>query len=90
MEITHYPFLIEMKILLVDDEVALTESLSQVLRREGYEVDIATNGEQGEQLATTGDYNLLILDWMLPHRSGLECEMANWLPQFCFSLRKIP
>ncbi len=72
LPITYYPFLIEMKILLVDDEVALTESLSQVLRREGYEVDIATNGEQGEQLATTGDYNLLILDWMLPHRSGLD------------------
>jgi len=61
-----------MKILLVDDEVALTESLSQVLIREGYEVDVATDGKQGEQLATTGEYDLFILDWMLPHRSGLD------------------
>jgi OmpR-family two-component system manganese-sensing response regulator len=65
-----------MKILLVDDEVALTESLSQVLRREGYDVDIATDGEQGQQLAARGDYHLLILDWMLPHRSGLDICQA--------------
>ncbi len=62
----------EMKILLVDDEVALTQSLSQVLKREGYEVDWATDGKTGERLAQTGEYDLLVLDWMLPYCSGLE------------------
>lgn len=61
-----------MKILLVDDEVELTEPLSRLLRREGYEVDVATEGETGVSLALQGGYNLLILDWMLPGVSGLE------------------
>ncbi|MDJ1182170.1 two-component system response regulator RppA [Roseofilum casamattae] len=67
-----------MKILLVDDEVALTHSLSQILRQEGYEVDVATDGQTGAELATSGRYDLLILDWMLPDKSGLEiCQMMR-------------
>ena len=61
-----------MKILLVDDEAELTAPLSRVLTREGYQVDVAFDGEQGRQLATQGSYDLLILDWMLPRQSGLE------------------
>lgn len=61
-----------MKILLVDDEVELTEPLSRLLSREGYEVDVATEGSSGHELATLGGYDLLILDWMLPGMSGLE------------------
>jgi OmpR-family two-component system manganese-sensing response regulator len=61
-----------MNILLVDDEVELTEPLSRLLRREGYVVDVATEGEAGVSLALQGGYNLLILDWMLPGVSGLE------------------
>jgi two-component system, OmpR family, manganese sensing response regulator len=61
-----------MKILLVDDEVELTDPLSRLLTREGYNVDAAYDGLHGSELALSGDYNLLILDWMLPGKSGLE------------------
>ncbi|MBW4486476.1 MAG: response regulator transcription factor [Trichocoleus desertorum ATA4-8-CV12] len=61
-----------MRILLVDDEVELTDPLSHVLRREGYGVDVAYDGAAGGNLATQGHYDLLILDWMLPQQTGLE------------------
>lgn len=61
-----------MQILLVDDEIELTEPLTHVLKREGYQVDVAHDGAEGGTLATQGSYDLLILDWMLPHQSGLE------------------
>lgn len=62
----------KLRILLVDDEVELTQPLSLVLKREGYEVDVADDGHSGRELAMEGVYDLLILDWMLPQRSGLE------------------
>ena len=61
-----------MRILLVDDEVELTEPLSRVLKREGYSVQIAHDGEMGYDLAVDGEFDLLILDWMMPGLSGLE------------------
>jgi two-component system, OmpR family, manganese sensing response regulator len=61
-----------MKILLVDDEVELTDPLSRLLTREGYNIDAAYNGVDGGVLALSGDYDMLILDWMLPGKSGLE------------------
>lgn len=61
-----------MRILLVDDEVELTDPLSRVLIREGYNVDVAYDGAAGGQLALQGEYDLLILDWMLPQKTGLE------------------
>lgn len=67
-----------MRILLVDDEVELVDPLSRVLTREGYQVDVAYDGVTGMQLASTGGYDLLILDWMLPQRSGLEiCQQLR-------------
>ena len=67
-----------MRILLVDDEAELAEPLSRVLTRQGYQVDIATEGQAGSQLAASGHYDLLILDWMLPHYSGLEiCQQVR-------------
>jgi OmpR-family two-component system manganese-sensing response regulator len=60
------------KILLVDDEQALTHSLTQILQKEGYDLDIAHNGQLGWELATHQAYDLLILDWMLPQQSGIE------------------
>lgn len=61
-----------MKILLVDDEIEMADPLSRSLLREGYEVDVAHDGDRGIQLADQGTYDLLILDWMLPGHSGLE------------------
>ena len=67
-----------MKILLVDDEPALTQPLSRLLTREGYVVDVAMDGLVGGQLAATGGYDLLILDWMLPHLTGLQiCQQLR-------------
>ncbi|MGD1899632.1 MAG: response regulator transcription factor [Phormidesmis sp.] len=61
-----------MRILLVDDEVELTDPLSRLLQRQGYAVDVASDGETGYSLALSGHYDLLILDWMLPGKSGLD------------------
>lgn len=67
-----------MYILLVDDEAELADPLCQVLKREGYAVDVAYDGEAGSRLATHGSYDLLILDWMLPICSGLEiCQQVR-------------
>ncbi|MBD2083666.1 response regulator transcription factor [Trichocoleus sp. ST-U3] len=67
-----------MRILLVDDEVELTEPLSRVLSREGYSVELAYDGASGNQMALQGGYDLLILDWMLPQISGLEiCQQMR-------------
>lgn len=61
-----------MHILLVDDERELTTPLSRVLTQEGYQVDVANNGITGKALAEKSHYNLLILDWLMPEKSGLE------------------
>ena len=61
-----------MKILLVDDETELSDPLSRILQQEGYQVDIADDGASGMELALNNQYDLLILDWMLPHQSGIE------------------
>ena len=53
-------------ILLVDDEIELTQPLSRLLTREGYIVDAAYDGTSGNVYAQAGNYDLLILDWMLP------------------------
>lgn len=67
-----------MRILLVDDQVELTDPLSRVLTREGYSVDVAYDGAAGSQLAVQGGYDLLILDWMLPQKTGLEiCQQLR-------------
>lgn len=67
-----------MRILLVDDEVEMADPLSRILVREGYEVDIAYDGDRGGQLAQQTHYDLLILDWMLPHQSGLQiCQQLR-------------
>jgi two-component system, OmpR family, manganese sensing response regulator len=61
-----------MRILLVDDQPEMAEPLSHLLTREGYSVDVAYDGDRGNQLAQHNQYDLLILDWMLPYQSGLE------------------
>jgi two-component system, OmpR family, manganese sensing response regulator len=69
---------LEIKILLVDDEPALTEPLSRLLTREGYTVDVSIDGRVGYNLASGSNYDLLILDWMLPHLTGLQiCQQLR-------------
>jgi two-component system alkaline phosphatase synthesis response regulator PhoP len=59
-------------ILLIEDEQALRSTLSVRLRGEGYVVDTASDGVEGFEKATTLPFDLIILDIMLPHRSGLD------------------
>lgn len=60
------------RILLVEDEPGLVMTLSDRLRNEGYVVEAAGDGESGLRRATSESYDLIILDVMLPQRSGLE------------------
>jgi two-component system, OmpR family, alkaline phosphatase synthesis response regulator PhoP len=60
------------KILIVEDEQALRSTLSVRLRGEGYVVDTANDGVDGFEKATTSPFDLIILDIMLPDRSGLD------------------
>ena len=59
-------------ILLVEDEQALRTTLSDRLRGEGYTVDTAVDGQEGFDKASNLPYDLIILDIMLPRRSGLD------------------
>lgn len=72
-----------MRILLVEDEIELATTLQGILQQEGYHVEISHDGEQGLNLALKQNYDLLILDWMLPHKSGLEiCQQIRHQPFF--------
>ncbi len=61
-----------MRILVVEDEQKLAKALHEGLHAEGYEVVLAFNGEEGFYLAQTQTFDLILLDVMLPGRSGLE------------------
>ncbi|VBB09474.1 transcriptional regulatory protein c terminal [Lucifera butyrica] len=60
-----------MKVLLVEDERKLTEALSHLLKKSGYVVDTASDGETGTEMAAAGIYDVIVLDRMLPRRDGL-------------------
>jgi len=59
-----------MHVLVVEDEKKTHEYLKKGLTENGFVVDVATNGVDGLHLALTGDYDLIILDVMLPDRDG--------------------
>ena len=62
----------EARILLVDDEPGLRRTLSDRLRKEGYAVDTAANGDSALEAARKAHYDLVILDLNLPTKDGLE------------------
>ena len=61
-----------MRILLVEDEFSAAQMLAKGLREHAYAVDVVADGEQALYQATINDYDLLILDLMLPRKDGLE------------------
>lgn len=61
-----------MKLLIVEDERRLAGVLAEGLVEAGYIVDVAHDGDAGEALALTGDYDVVVLDLMLPKRSGFD------------------
>ena len=60
------------RILVIDDETDIRESLEMLLTGENYHVDLAENATSGLQRFETGNYDLVLLDLMMPDRSGLE------------------
>ena len=60
------------KILVVEDDQFLRELYNQLLTEEGYEVDLAADGEEGLSKISKGGYDLVLLDIMLPKMDGLE------------------
>ncbi|KPU82993.1 CpxR [Psychromonas sp. PRT-SC03] len=60
------------KLLLIDDDKELVYLLSDFLRQEKFEVDIAFDGEQGLQKALYGDYDMLLLDAIMPRMNGMD------------------
>jgi DNA-binding response OmpR family regulator len=61
-----------MRLLLVEDEKKVSELVARALRAERYAVDVADDGQRGWDLAESYDYDLIILDLMLPGLSGAE------------------
>src|SRR5580692_5106735 len=60
------------RVLVVDDEVEIRESLEALLDLEGYQVDLAANAAEGERRLELRAYDLVLLDLMMPDKSGME------------------
>jgi DNA-binding NtrC family response regulator len=60
------------RILVIDDEIEIRESLEALLQMEGYEVDLAQNAAEGERRLESRAYDLVLLDLMMPDKSGME------------------
>ncbi|MBN3877392.1 MULTISPECIES: response regulator [unclassified Nostoc] len=60
-----------MKILLVEDDVLLSTALFELLNANRYTIDIASNGQAGLELALSTEYELILLDWLIPKLDGI-------------------
>jgi DNA-binding response OmpR family regulator len=60
------------KILIIEDELSIAELERDYLEINGYQADIASDGEQGLSLGLNGDYDLIVLDLMLPRINGFD------------------
>ena len=73
-----------MKILIVEDEKLLADSIGELLRGKGFEVEVVYDGETGEEYAELGVYDLLILDVMMPGIDAMPspggCGPSAWAP----------
>lgn len=61
-----------MQVLIVEDDIRLAQALGQILEENHYQVDLVHDGNQGLAYAESGSYDVIILDVMLPRKSGLE------------------
>ena len=70
------------KVLIVDDEPNLTRSMTFILRKEGYDVEVAVNGEEAIEKARKTKPQLMLLDVMMPKKNGYEvCQDIREDPQ---------
>jgi Transcriptional regulatory protein, C terminal./Response regulator receiver domain. len=79
------------KILIIDDDVELAGLFKDYLEQDGFAVDVTHQGESGRRLALSGDYQLVILDIMLPDIKGTEVlmriRMESRIPVLMFTAR---
>ena len=61
-----------MKVLVIDDEIKLADALGELFRRNKFVADVVYDGENGLFAATTGDYDVVVLDVMMPDMDGFE------------------
>jgi DNA-binding response OmpR family regulator len=81
-----------MRVLVVEDERRMAAALRRGLQAEGFAVDLAHDGEEGLHLAREGDYDVVVLDIMLPKLSGYNvCKRLraeeNWVPILMLSAK---
>ena len=60
-----------MRVLLIEDDRKAARVLAKGLQEEGFVVDLAPTGEDGEEQATVNEYDVIVLDWLLPGKDGL-------------------
>jgi DNA-binding response OmpR family regulator len=73
------------RVLVVDDEVRLAQALRRGLQAEGFDVDVAHNGNDGFAMAQAGPYDAIVLDILLPGMNGYRVcgelrKAGNWTP----------
>ena len=61
-----------MKVLIIEDEYSLADAIAETLKNDNFSVSIETNGEDGENEALTENYDLILLDVMLPKKNGFD------------------
>ena len=61
-----------MTILVVEDEVRLANAIGEILRSQRYQVDVVYDGRDGYDYAATGQYDVIVLDVMLPYMDGFQ------------------
>jgi two-component system OmpR family response regulator len=83
------------RILVVEDDKALAAALRRGLELEGYAVDVALTGPEGEWYATENTYDALVIDVMLPELRGDELcarrrDQGDWTPILMLTARSGP
>jgi DNA-binding response OmpR family regulator len=81
-----------MRILVVEDEIRLAETLAQILKQSKYNVDVAHDGEAGYDCAMSGIYDVIVLDVMLPEMNGFDVvremrRQENYTPVILLTAR---
>ncbi|MEO1923535.1 MAG: response regulator transcription factor [Nautiliaceae bacterium] len=61
-----------MKVLLIEDDEKLAKAIEEGLKKQNFRVDVAKDGEEGLYLAKNNQYDVMIIDWMLPKINGIE------------------
>ena len=60
-----------MRVLLIEDDRKAAKLLAKGLHEDGFVVDVAPTGETGEEQAFVNEYDVIVLDWLLPGKDGI-------------------